>query len=122
MLNVLLQIKIRYIQCECKGVEIKDNRTQREFRLICKKTEVREVIENKKKKKVTVVVWDTSCIYGGDPHSCKEYNKKQEKFYQGLLNVMSDDFCAAVLKKGECKDVTYKSNTICKDIKYTFNK
>lgn len=101
---------------------MKDNRTQREFRLICKKTEIKEVIEKKKKKKVTVVVWDTSCIYGGDPHPCKDYNKKQEQYYQSLLNVMSADFCDETLKKGECKDVTFKADKLCKDIKFTLNK
>lgn len=81
---------------------------------MCKRTE-----GTGKNKKTT---WHISCIYGGDPHSCAEYNKKQQKFYEGLLNVMSTDYCGAGTTSTECKDKTYQSNTICKDIKYTFNR
>lgn len=104
-----------YFQCSCTGLEIKDGGTQREFKLSCKKT--------KKVGKKTETTWHTSCIYGGDPHSCAKYNKNQTKFYQGLVDVMAKDYCDEVLKDKECKkSQTYHTDTICTEIPYTFNR
>lgn len=73
-------------------------------------------------KKIGTTVWHTSCIYSGEPQPCVEYNKNPEKFYQTLLNVIAADYCDEILRIGECKDVTYQSDTICSNIKFTLNK
>jgi hypothetical protein len=83
---------------------------------MCKKT------EGSGKKKRTI--WDTSCIYGGDPHSCDKYNKNgQQKFYDGLLSSMANAYCSANLGKKACLvSTTFHSSTICTEIAYTFNR
>lgn len=79
--------------------------------------------EGKKIKTEKKLVWHTSCYYGGNPHTCADYNNDgQKKFYQGLLVAMATDYCDENLETSACKeDTTYHSN-ICPDIPFTFNR
>jgi len=90
-------VDMKINNCVCTGWEGKTNGKVRQFRIT----------------KCDHGIPSAGCIYRGDPHDCRDYNKKQQQFYEELMK----DFMLKLCKNDQgklCPKEALVSN-MCKD-------
>lgn len=89
--------------CDCDLFEGGNPGTgPRQVRVICTQKE--------EEKKKDVCKKPTDCRYDGNLHPCKQFNKRQEQFYQELLHVIINFQCHNFFSQKQCPIGPFHTN------------
>lgn len=114
-----IQVNKAITNCNCRGYEGGGHGAgPRPFRVVCSKS-ISSRKGNQKKKGECTKKNQNDCTYTGNPHPCRDYNKKQEKFYEELLATIIYKQCSNLnLPNSPCPTGTFNTARTCSDIDY----